>query len=163
MFERIFKVIDKISLTFATLFTITMAAAIFIQVFFRYVLNDALGWPEEIGRYLFIWATYLGISISMAHNGHLRVLLLPDYLPPKPKKMLDIFCLGVCAVFFLTMTFLGGDMTLKVFDIGQLAISVPIPIFIVWAGIPVGCFLAFLQCLRNIRLVYCGSNEQATG
>ena len=36
-----------------------MVLAILIQVFFRYVLNAALPWPDEAARFMMLWLTGL--------------------------------------------------------------------------------------------------------
>lgn len=36
-----------------------MVVTILIQVFFRYVLDSALPWPEEASRFLMLWSTGL--------------------------------------------------------------------------------------------------------
>ena len=36
-----------------------MVVAILIQVFFRYVLNNALPWPDEAARFCMLWMTGL--------------------------------------------------------------------------------------------------------
>lgn len=50
-----------------------MTAIILIQVFFRYVLGNALSWSEEIARFMMVWLTFLiapvayhkGLNVSM--------------------------------------------------------------------------------------------------
>ena len=36
-----------------------MVIVILLQVFFRYVLNNALPWPDEVARFLMLWMTAL--------------------------------------------------------------------------------------------------------
>ena len=36
-----------------------MVMVILLQVFFRYVLNNALPWPDEVARFLMLWMTAL--------------------------------------------------------------------------------------------------------
>ena len=35
-----------------------------VQVFARYVLNDTPPWSEELCRYLFVWASFLGACVA---------------------------------------------------------------------------------------------------
>src|SRR5574342_985894 len=51
-----------------------------LGVFFRYVLNNALPWAEEADRYLFIWLSFVGASITMRHKAHIAVDLLLRYV-----------------------------------------------------------------------------------
>ena len=152
--KQLFRIIDTATEYASSVFTLCMCAAIFIQVIFRYFLNNALSWPEEMGRYMFLWGTYLAISLAMAGNGHLRITVLFEVVPAGVVKCLNIFSMVVCACFFLLLTGLGVDMTIRIYGLDQHAISMPLPIYLVWAGIPICCFLTFLQSLRNIwRLI----------
>ena len=40
-----------------------MVLVILAQVFFRYVLNNALAWPDEAARFLMLWMTALIVRI----------------------------------------------------------------------------------------------------
>ncbi len=35
-----------------------------LQVFCRYVLNQALAWPEEAVKFLFVWFVFLGAAMG---------------------------------------------------------------------------------------------------
>ena len=52
-----------------------------LQFFTRYVLNDSLGWTEEIARMLLIVLTYVGAVVCARKNSHIRVDLVIDMLP----------------------------------------------------------------------------------
>ena len=67
-----------------------------IAVFWRYVLNSALPWPEEMTRYFFIIATYMGISIVMGKDEHLKMEVLVIILGKKGERILKFFYLGIC-------------------------------------------------------------------
>ena len=41
-----------------------MIVIISVQVFRRYVLQSSLDWSEELARYFFIWAVYIGCSFA---------------------------------------------------------------------------------------------------
>lgn len=38
------------------------------QIFFRYVLNDALIWAEEVCKYLLIWMSFLGVGLAYSRG-----------------------------------------------------------------------------------------------
>ena len=62
---RIGRYIGIVAMTF-------MVVAILIQVFFRYVLNNALPWPDEAARFGMLWMTGL-----MAPTAFLLIRELP--------------------------------------------------------------------------------------
>jgi len=44
-----------------------------VQVFARYVLNNTPPWSEELCRYLFVWASFLGACVATERAAHLGV------------------------------------------------------------------------------------------
>jgi TRAP-type C4-dicarboxylate transport system permease small subunit len=54
---------------------------VLLQVFTRYVLNNSLGWTEEIARYLLIGVTFVGSVMAMRKGSHITVEALLKYLP----------------------------------------------------------------------------------
>jgi hypothetical protein len=52
-----------------------------VQVFWRYVLNDPLSWPEEVARALFIWISYLGLIKVVREQSSYRIDFLAMRMP----------------------------------------------------------------------------------
>src|SRR6185295_14528954 len=65
-----------------------MTVLVTIQVFARYVLNDTPPWSEELCRYLFVWASFLGACLAMRRAAHLGVDSLVARLSPGVRAML---------------------------------------------------------------------------
>ena len=60
----------------------TTAVAL-LQVFCRYVLSNALPWPEEAIKYLFVWLIFVG-GVTVSRKGqHIAIDLLPRNLSPE--------------------------------------------------------------------------------
>ena len=83
-----------------------------IQVFFRYVLNNPLPWPEEIACYFFIWITYIGLTKNIREENHFKIDLLLLVLSPKNKtRVTTVFYFLI--LFFLVVTGLGSISLLR--------------------------------------------------
>ena len=50
-----------------------MVLAILIQVFFRYVLNNALPWPDEAARFMMLWLTGLMAPTAYRRGGFVAI------------------------------------------------------------------------------------------
>ena len=151
--RALYTMLDRVTEVLGMLFLLSSVAVIFIQVIFRYFLGNALPWPEEAGRYLFLWATYLGISLCMKGDRHLRVTLLPEMLRPAWQKGVNLLCALVNILFFIAVVWLGIEMTGKVHSTGQVAVALPVSIWVIWAGIPLFCLFVLLQAIKNLWLI----------
>ena len=46
-----------------------------LQVIYRYVLNDALIWAEEICRYLLVWTSFLAAGLAFRTALHFQIII----------------------------------------------------------------------------------------
>lgn len=67
-----------------------MVMAILAQVFFRYVLNNALPWPEEVARFLMLWSTGLMIPTAYRRGGFVSIDMLSRFLPRRVGAVLAL-------------------------------------------------------------------------
>lgn len=58
-----------------------MVIAILIQVFFRYVLNSALPWPDEAARFCMLWMTGLMAPTAFRRGGFVAIDMLSQFMP----------------------------------------------------------------------------------
>lgn len=94
--------IDKIEDICLVFMFVAMVSIIFFQVIMRYVFNNSLYWSEELGKFLFVWISWLGISIGQRRNEHIKITLLVDRLSYKGQKIMeiiaDILLILICVV-----------------------------------------------------------------
>lgn len=83
-----------------------------LQFFTRYVLNDSLGWTEEVARMLLIVLTYLGAVVCARRSSHIRVDLIIDMLPDHIFKVVVRAIDLVSAVFFLFLSWTAVNFAL---------------------------------------------------
>ncbi|WCR05089.1 TRAP transporter small permease [Paracoccus saliphilus] len=72
-----------------------MVLAILLQVFFRYVLNNALPWPEEAARFLMLWMTGLAAPAAYRRGGFVAIDMLEYALPRRGAAALSLVLLIV--------------------------------------------------------------------
>lgn len=58
-----------------------MVLAILVQVFFRYVLNNALPWPDEAARFMMLWMTGLMAPMAYRRGGFVAIDMVVEVLP----------------------------------------------------------------------------------
>jgi TRAP-type C4-dicarboxylate transport system permease small subunit len=117
-----------------------------LGVFFRYVLNNALPWAEEADRYLFIWLSFVGASITMRHKAHIAVDLLLRYASPRWRYLLTLTA-QVAVLTFLGVVFWASGPVLEITSETR-ATATDIPISWVYFAAPTGCVLIAIETLR---------------
>jgi TRAP-type C4-dicarboxylate transport system permease small subunit len=82
-----------------------MVVVILAQVFFRYVLNNALPWPDEAARFLMLWMTALMAPSAMRWGGFVSIDMLPHALPRVPGLLLSLVLLvAALVVLFVALS-----------------------------------------------------------
>lgn len=84
-----------------------MVLAILIQVFFRYVLNSALPWPDEAARFAMLWMTGLIAPMAYRRGGFVAIDMALRALPER-----------VAAILSLALLFIAGAVLVLAIDIG---------------------------------------------
>lgn len=77
--ERVNTFFLRIGRQFAWIAIFLMVVVIMIQVFFRYVLNSALPWPDEVARFLMLWMTGLIAPSAYRWGGFVLLICWKDF------------------------------------------------------------------------------------
>jgi TRAP-type transport system small permease protein len=130
---------------FGVALTLLMVIAVFLQVFFRYVVNNPLNWSEELSRYVFVWVSMVGASIGMKKKAHYGLDALHRLLPEKQGKVIEVFLYSLVSTFLLVLIYFGIDLNREIHL--QKAPGLEISMAIPYSAIPVGSLLMFLHVL----------------
>ncbi|ETW12029.1 tripartite ATP-independent periplasmic transporter [Roseivivax marinus] len=84
-----------------------MVVVILTQVFFRYVLNDALPWPDEAARFLMLWMTGLAAPTAFRHGGFVAIDMVRTLLPATVAGVLNLILLAMSLTVLLVGAQLG--------------------------------------------------------
>lgn len=127
-----------------------MVAVVLTATFARYSRLFSMFWGEEVARYTMVYLGYVGIALAMKRRAHIGVAVLTDMVKSKTGKRLVLiaqalviltFC-GIISGFLLTII-------QKQMVIGQTSPALMIPIWIAYAGVPLGMIL--LAC-RTVQI-----------
>ena len=162
--ENINTFILRIGRQLAWIDILLMVIVIIIQVFFRYVLNNALPWPDEVARFLMLWMTGLIAPSAYRWGGFVSIDMLERFLP----KILANLLIFIILLISLAVLFIGFEMGLKHINAGWIfsSSSIKIPFSLIggkteamklawmYMSLPIGIFLLILVntelILRNI-------------
>ncbi|MCF6445387.1 TRAP transporter small permease [Nereida sp. MMG025] len=84
-----------------------MVVFILAQVFFRYVLGDALNWSEEAARFLMLWMTGLIAPLAYRQGGFVAIDMLERALPRVMSALLLLGMLIMAMIVIVTCVQLG--------------------------------------------------------
>ena len=127
-----------------------MSALIGVQIFMRYVMGASLSWSEELARYFFIWATYVGIAYAVRKDAHIRVTMASDLLSAKGQVFLRILSHIIFGAFAIFVMYQGWFMVEKTFRFGQKSASLGMPMGIIYLAPFTGFLLVVVRLIQAV-------------
>ncbi len=149
--NKIDSTLIKIEEWFAVILAAAMIAVIFAQVVSRTFLGAPLSWSEELGRYLFVWLSFMGASIALYYGSHLGIDTLVLVLPKKLQKVLILITHIFVLILLYVMVNEGGTLLAK--TAMQKSAAMRIPMSYAYAALPVSAVLmAFHTMVKIINI-----------
>lgn len=139
MFGLIDRAVIWASAVLVALLMAAMTGATVLGVFFRYILEDALPWPEEFSRYAMIWVGMVGSGLVIRYGGHVAIDLLYRNLRGYAALAVRILIKLLVLIFLVIILYYGVDMTKRVER--QTAAALRISMSIPYLAVPVGAVL----------------------
>ena len=131
----------------------SMALLVFLNVVLRYGFNSNLTITEEMGRYLFVWLTFLGGISAFIRNRHVRVDTFLQRMPRHVRRVVLVFsdlAMLLCCGLILT----GAWQLTKANMANYLPVSdVPVAA-LYFAGIPFSVVVGGLLIRRLWRNLF---------
>ena len=93
-----------------------MVIVIIIQVFFRYVLNNALPWPDEVAQFFDVVDDGFNSSSAYRWGGFVSIDMLQRFLP----KILSNILVFLILIISPTVLLIGFEMGLKHINAGWI-------------------------------------------
>jgi TRAP-type C4-dicarboxylate transport system permease small subunit len=114
----------------------------FISVFFRYLLERPLTWPEELVRLFFIWIVFIGAAVAVRKRLHLRMSLLDNVLR-RWINILDLIANLTIIIFGVILTLGGLSFIYSVRF--QLSADIRYPLLLNYVPLCIGGFVMILH------------------
>lgn len=92
------------------LLCIGLVSSLLISVFFRYIVGQALSWPEEIALILFTWLVLLAGSLGVHEGFHVRLTVVTGRLPQSLSSVLERITTAAIGAFGIIMIYSGYDL-----------------------------------------------------
>lgn len=141
---------------FSSLCLGAMIVIISAQVFRRYVLQNSLDWSEELARYFFIWAVYIGCSFATKEDRHLEVTILRHIRGGAFVKPITIISQCLTILFCGCVAVWGTQMVIFLIGTGQKTQALEVGMFWIYMAIPLGMGLMCLRTCERLWLILSG-------
>lgn len=138
-----------------------MVAVTLLQVFCRYVLNNALPWPDEAARFCMLWMTGLMAPTAFRRGGFVAIDMLALALPRVAVAVLNIFLLAISLTVLIFAVQIGWSETTGLGGrFASASLYIPISVdFSQWQRVPRSWMMAsllvgiVLLIMVNIELI----------
>lgn len=107
-----------------------------LQVFFRYVVNDPLGWTEEYMRYTVAWMVFLGANAALFRGEHMVIDLFPKNMSPlffRVKHIAVLLCVGA---FCFILVWKGIPLSIR--NAKQVSPTAQVPMIVPYISVGIG-------------------------
>ncbi|MDD1782773.1 TRAP transporter small permease [Enterovibrio sp. ZSDZ35] len=123
-----------------------LMVVVFMQFFTRYVLNDSLGWTEEVARFLLVMLAFSGSVTAVRKGSHIFLEFFYRYLPQNFVKATSIIAELITTSFYGYMVYVGYQLAQLT---RQNMVSIPVPkAAIYWAVAFCFALMALLSVWR---------------
>lgn len=127
-----------------------MVVIISLQVFLRTFFDFSFTWAEEIARYVMLYQIWIGASLAVKEDAHLRITTFRDKYSKKGKMNFEIFIIVLWTVFAGFMTIKSGQLVKILFNRGQVSPAMQIPMGYAYASVTIGCGLMIFRLLQKL-------------
>jgi TRAP-type C4-dicarboxylate transport system permease small subunit len=129
-----------------------MFVLVTVQVILRYVFNSALSWSEELVRFIFVWATFLGAAIGIKEHIHIGVDAIVNLLPASVRRWADTIVYLIIFVFGIVL--IAAGMPVVFLTHSQLSPALDLPMSYVYIAIPLAGFLSIVYAIAEVFKIW---------
>lgn len=129
--------------------TVTLVVIVVLGVWYRYVVQRALPWYDEIAEYLMVWLTFYGAVLAAQRNAHIGFDTLVEYFPKRVQRVTAVLVEVIVLVVQVALFVYGWSLVRAAsFD---AALSVRwVRLSWVYSAIPISGGLMFLISVRRL-------------
>jgi len=119
-----------------------LSLVVIAGVFFRYALNAALPWTDEVSGHLLAWVTFLGAVTALERGKHINFDGLVTALPKTLSRVLQTIADLFLFVFLAVQFYYGLRVTTQLMN--QTPVSFSVPLGIMYSIMPISGLLMMI-------------------
>ncbi len=152
LLKRIDSIVSKIEEFILSTGIILMAAILIGNVIARVVFNNSWTFAEEVGQFLVVLVTFMGLGYGVRKGKHVNMSAFLDLAPKKGKKFMALFIAFISMVVMFLFAYYSYEYTMTVVARGRVTPALEIPRYFTTMILPIGFTLGGIQYLVNLIL-----------
>lgn len=116
---------------------------VLLQVFYRYALNDPIGWTQEISVFCTMIVVMLGSAMAFKHGEHISISFFVELFPVKMQRALTIIANLITIIFLGTLSYQSWLLSKR----AMMQVSPT-------SGIPLGYIILFVTVGTALSAIY---------
>lgn len=159
--QRIERAVDAVIVPLVFGAMVALITVITLQIVSR-VFFSAVGWTEEVARFLLIWITFLGATLAFQRGRHIAVTFVVDALPARLRQVARVVAVLVALGFLIALIVIGYRyMQVQSY---QKSPSLRLSMTYVYAIIPLcGALMSWYAFVDLVELIVKGPEAATTG
>lgn len=138
---------------------VLMVLIMFVQSTSRYFVGSSFSWGSELAQYLHVWQIWIGASLAIRLQSHIRVDVFVKLFPSLIQKALNILAILCWAIFAGFLSIEGSKYVMNVLASGQTSPSLHVPMWIPYLAIPIGGTLMVIRLIQQVYLLFTNEDE----
>ena len=151
LFTTLKKMYDRLEEGLIAALIAATTLIIFYQVVMRYVFHDSPAWSEEIARFMFVWDSWLGVSLAQKYGKHIKIEAVTARLTGKKLAVMNIIADVITGLICIVLVFYGSKVVDLILMLGQTSSATGFPMWIVYLACPLSCALMIFRLIGDIR------------
>ena len=145
IFEKFFSIYKFILISL----TVVMFLIVGANVFSRFVLNNSLGWADELSRFIFIWISFLGAVIAYGSDDHVGLNFVIAKIPSaKIQNLINIITDILIMLVLAIITYYGYIVATSATNVSP---ALYIPMTLVYSVVPFSGLIMMMINLTKIK------------
>lgn len=136
---------------------------LFINVILRKFFNGSIYGADELARVLFIWMSWLGISIGERRSEHIRIDMLVQKLHGFPKKTVELIANILTLCILAVLVYYGIGIVETYMMKGVATPMYKIPQAFVYSSVPFSCGIMAIRLFFHTIDIFKQSDVEEGG
>lgn len=136
---------------------------LFINVILRKFFNGSIYGADELARVLFIWMSWLGISIGERRSEHIRIDMLVQKLHGFPKKTVELIANILTLCILAVLVYYGIGIVETYMMNGVATPMYKIPQAFVYSSVPFSCGIMAIRLFFHTIDIFKQSDVEEGG